>query len=231
MRLYDQRPVYLGHRGPNQESREGTKIGWVERPRLSADGNAIYGDVRLLTRHPMVPPILQAAKLNPRLFGMSHDATGTADDSGKEITAITAVESCDVVDLPATTQGFFENRNRSGAMPKNKRRLREDDDFGPNSMVDDATPGASGGDPVSDAVDLLQQALDAGDENRHAPGYLKDLQRAIDLLTPYVGDDDDEPADTSSQESRRSRSPVPTDAKGFIRALEERARRPRRRPA
>lgn len=226
LRLYENVPIYLGHSKHRDEERETAKIGWISHPRLSASGDAIFGDAHFLTKHPHVPAILQAAAQNPRLFGMSHDATGEGDAEGKRIRKIATVESCDVVDKPASTNGFFESQStrrmpmmkiKRTSRDKARRRYREDqqpdnaqqassDDFG----VDDV-PGASGDgptDPIEGAVALLQQCLDDADTSRHNPAFIDAVKSALDALQPFAGGDGDGSGgdgDVGTEESRRRR--------------------------
>jgi hypothetical protein len=238
--LYTGKPIYLNHRQGAESRSPMDKVGWIERAWLAKDG--IRGDINLLVKHPATPTILEMMQRNPRLAGFSHDAVGHGSADGRTITEIQEISSCDIVEEGATTPGgFFESAQQRGQRPmktsrrKLRRRFREGDAMTPDSpmeMTDSGTtPGAAGDDEVSQALALLQQALDGTSSARHSPDYTKALQDAIDLLTPFAGGDDDTADDDQADdygdgatESRRRRIAA---LRGGQVLLDEAARRAR----
>jgi hypothetical protein len=87
------------------------KIGWFEKVYLAADGLRSER-LNLLVTHPLVPPILEAARRNPKLFGLSHNITGETrhHDGVQEVTCIESVNSVDIVSEPSATSGLHESR-------------------------------------------------------------------------------------------------------------------------
>lgn len=88
------------------------KIGWIESPRVDADGTP-RGDAHLLKTHPLYERVMEAAERNPALFGFSHVAlceTSYGADGRERVEGLRAIESVDLVAEPATTKGIFESR-------------------------------------------------------------------------------------------------------------------------
>ena len=111
--LYEGAAVYGDHpSGRGYRSRR-DQIGWLSGVYL---GSAGLRAERLnhLTTHPLVPPIMEAAWRNPKLFGLSHNITGDVQrKSGvDEVTVIEAVNSVDVVSQRSTTSGLQESTQR-----------------------------------------------------------------------------------------------------------------------
>jgi hypothetical protein len=84
-------------------------IGWIQSVEVK-DG-VPYGDLHVLKSHPSAAMVLEAAERNPKRFGMSHNADGVVEvqEGRNVVTSINRVISVDIVQNPATTQGFFES--------------------------------------------------------------------------------------------------------------------------
>jgi hypothetical protein len=114
--LYEGAPVYGDH-GPIRGDRSvKDKIGWISGVYSDRDGSLRAERLNLLTSHPFVPPILEAAQRNPKLFGLSHNIRAETRNNGSvnEVTMIESVTSVDVVSEPSATDGFHESRREPG---------------------------------------------------------------------------------------------------------------------
>jgi hypothetical protein len=109
VRKYEGAAVYADH---GRERSVDRKLGWIESPRVDADGTP-RGDAHLLRTHPLYERVMEAAERNPALFGFSHVAlceTSTGADGRERVEELRAIESVDLVAEPATTKGLFEGR-------------------------------------------------------------------------------------------------------------------------
>ena len=112
--LYEGRPV--GVNPPSQSAVNfdrpiQDRVGWLKSVRL-ADGG-LSGDLHFLTTHPLTPMLLEAARRNPRIFGLSVNMDGrTRREGGKIIVKeIARVRSVDLVPDPVLdVGGLFESR-------------------------------------------------------------------------------------------------------------------------
>lgn len=161
-------------------------MGWLSSPRLMEDG--IYADLNLLKSDPNSSKIVEMAERNPSQVGLSHNVEGEGDivNGVYVVREIISVNSVDLVDRPATTNGLFE-----GKMKKMKSWLREDGEM----PVMTAEPDAAGGtDPDSMLAagfkevckSLLDQIID-GEVDPKAG--LKKLGAIIKTHFKLAGDD------------------------------------------
>lgn len=111
--------------------------GWLESVEVKSDG--VFGDLHYLKSHAQADVIAEAAERNPRRFGLSHNAEGrmVRKDGKNVVESIERMHSVDIVQSPATNQGFFESEN---VMTKTIRecltgtkyaKLLEDETMGP----------------------------------------------------------------------------------------------------
>jgi hypothetical protein len=110
---YEGAAIYADHGRDRSVDR---KLGWIESPRVDADGTP-RGDAHLLKTHPLYDRVMEAAERNPALFGFSHVAlceTSFGPDGRERVDGLRAVESVDLVAEPATTKGIFEDRRAGG---------------------------------------------------------------------------------------------------------------------
>lgn len=111
--LYKGRPVNLNHPGKANATAErdfGDGLGWLESIEVRPDG--VYGDLHYLKTHPAAPMLVEAARRNPKRFGLSHNAEGEVKRgaNGKNVVeSIKRVHSVDIVQTPATNEGLFES--------------------------------------------------------------------------------------------------------------------------
>lgn len=91
------------------------RIGWLENVHLEEDG--LYADLHLLTTDVSAPKILESARKNPKLFAMSHNATGIGEvrDSKYVVTEIPDVRSVDIVTEGGTTRSLRESAANDAA--------------------------------------------------------------------------------------------------------------------
>ena len=84
--------------------------GVLREVRVAEDGG-LRADLHYNKQHPMTGQLIEAAKRFPKRFGLSHVASGSTEQQGREtvVTEIEEVMSVDVVSDPATTQGLFES--------------------------------------------------------------------------------------------------------------------------
>ncbi len=203
LKLYERKRSNANHTPPGSTTSIYDRLGVWYNPRF--EGGIIKGDFHFLKSHPLAERLCEAAErpdLND-VFGFSHDAYGREEpgSNGKFIEAIESVETVDLVADPATVKGLHESiHKRRHQMSKKRKRYKEDDDA-TSFYNSGTTPGASGNDEVAQAVALLQKCVDnAG--SRHDPKFVEDVKEAIELLTPWL-DEDDNDNNGSAQESRR----------------------------
>ena len=117
--LYEGKPCYVNHPASAREVRRvEDKCGWLENIRQAGDGG-LTGDLRLLKSHPMTPRVLEAARVRPELFMLSHNAVGRErhGSRGAIIEGIARVDSVDIVSEGATCSSLFEHRYRPPPAP------------------------------------------------------------------------------------------------------------------
>jgi hypothetical protein len=110
--LYEGAACYGDHGTSSRGDRSmKDKIGWISGVYLAPDGLRA-ARLNLLTTHPLTSPILEAARRNPKLFGLSHNILGETrrKDGIDEVTVIESVVSVDVVSEPSSTNGLQESR-------------------------------------------------------------------------------------------------------------------------
>lgn len=83
---------------------------WATTVNSIVTAEGVFADLKYNKAHPMVPTILWWAENQPNVGGFSPITWGmhTVDQNGETVITIMAVESVDLVDRPATTNGFFE---------------------------------------------------------------------------------------------------------------------------
>lgn len=111
-KLYENIGVFADHphrATPDQERKVSERLGWLENIQVKRDG--LYGDLHILKSHPLAAAVFEAAERNPRLIGLSHNATGDTKrvDGRTFVERVTSVRSVDLVTDPATTRGLFES--------------------------------------------------------------------------------------------------------------------------
>lgn len=110
--LYEGASVRIDHPDDPEDQRSSDSVlGWLRDVRVVADGS-LYADLHYLREHPFASRLVEAAERNPRLLGLSHNASGDTDvdrDGTVVVHSITEVRSVDLVADPATTSGLFES--------------------------------------------------------------------------------------------------------------------------
>lgn len=120
--LYQGRVVNANHSARPGESRSVyDRCGWLKDVREDRDGG-LRADLHYLKSHPIAGPLVEAARRNPSLFGLSHTARGreTQREGKTVIESIQSVSSVDIVAEPATVAGLHESR-----LPVAKKKLSE----------------------------------------------------------------------------------------------------------
>lgn len=98
---------------------------FTENARLADDG--VYGDIKYNPKHPMIEQILWWAENKPDVAGMSPIMYGTQRKVGSRMVRTPKlVESVDLVDRPATTNGFFESRKETRNMDEDLKKALAD---------------------------------------------------------------------------------------------------------
>ncbi len=109
--LYEGRSVRANHPRKATDPRDVDDVlGQLRNVALRDDG--LYGDLHLLTQHPMYRRICEAAESMPALYGLSHNSEGEVErvDGIDVVKRIFEVRSVDLVCDPATVSGLFESR-------------------------------------------------------------------------------------------------------------------------
>lgn len=110
--LYEGASVRIDHPDDPEDQRSSDSVlGWLRDVRIGDDGS-LYADLHYLQSHPFAKRLVEAAERNPRLLGLSHNASGDTDvdrDGTVVVHSITEVRSVDLVADPATTRGLFES--------------------------------------------------------------------------------------------------------------------------
>ena len=116
---YEGVSVFVNHpEGHRENGRDlNDKIGWLENVHMDTTG--LRGDLHLLQNHPMTARTMEAARRNPGLLGLSHNAVGqiAPGRGGNDEVVVEDIEkvvSVDLVSAPATTGGLFESTQRTG---------------------------------------------------------------------------------------------------------------------
>jgi hypothetical protein len=127
-RKYEGAKVHFDHRAGDRSFRDW--VGVVENVRPGPDGRP-RGDLRLFAADPGVPKLLEAARVCPGRFGLSHviDARTRREGGVEVVEEIARVESVDIVLDPATNPGgLFEGTGAAraaGLAPAGPQTLAE----------------------------------------------------------------------------------------------------------
>lgn len=127
--LYEGASVRIDHPDDPEDQRSSDSVlGWLRDVRVGDDGS-LYADLHYLQSHPFARRLVEAAERNPRLLGLSHNASGDTDvdrDGTVVVHSITEVRSVDLVADPATTRGLFESvqsRTKHASKSKGYQRM------------------------------------------------------------------------------------------------------------
>lgn len=171
--LYEGRVVNANHQKNGQDRSAYDRLGRVTNIARREDG--LYGDLEVLTSHPLANPLFEAAERMPGIFGLSHTARGKTRSgrSGCVVESIEEVQSVDLVGDPATVSGLYESRSSKimklsdlmeslkKSRPGYSRALTEMAEAGimdPGATMPEPAPEAEAGD---ESVDHCQAILDA----------------------------------------------------------------------
>jgi len=110
--LYEGKQVNVDHRpreNPDADRSVTSRFGWLANVRATESG--LYGDLHYLEKHPVAAQVVEMARRNPSLLGLSHDAEGTLrrENGSTIVEEITRVHSVDLVSDPAATSSLFES--------------------------------------------------------------------------------------------------------------------------
>lgn len=109
--LYEGKSVRVDHPDDPEANRSSDSVlGWLRNVHIAGDG-CLYADLHYLQSHPFSRRLVEAARRNPRCFGLSHNADGDTEMRGSTMVVkeILEVRSVDLVADPATTTGLFES--------------------------------------------------------------------------------------------------------------------------
>jgi hypothetical protein len=256
--MYDGVFAYANHRHGNEDRKVEDKVGWYKNVHQTKDGG-LSADMYVLKSHPMAPRIFEAASRNPRMFMLSHDATGTEQDGsdGTVIESLQAIHSVDLVTEGATVSSLYESLMKCS--PKRECAMAGKTG-GPDGMSAITGPGGTDGPAgyggvmdhgkgvMTRIMNIVNVSLGAADSKALDADYLSDLQDIADICDKYTGDDDDtsdapgddgmianpdEVMDDSSQESRSfwSKHPGANSVPRGVKAFMERlAKADRQKP-
>lgn len=103
------------------DSNPDQRIGWFTNIR-HVPGQGVFGRYNLLKSDPLTAKVFEAAKRNPELFAMSHNAygKGTVIDGWFVIDELSQVDSIDLCKDGGTTASLIESRKRQGSQPMKK---------------------------------------------------------------------------------------------------------------
>jgi len=123
-RLYEGAKVNLDHPSktdPHADRSIADRLGVLRNIERRSDG--VYGDLHMLTSHPLAAMVMEAAEKFPDTLGLSQNAHGQVRKERGEtiVETIEVVHSVDLVQDPATVAGLFESlENKEPAMAKKK---------------------------------------------------------------------------------------------------------------
>ena len=122
--LYEEAPVFILHPNSLEKSVGSRKLydhfGSLRAIRERQNGKGLYADLHVKLSHPMADSVLDAVRRGEAKFGLSHNATCDFNEHGTEVVKISAVNSVDLVDEPATTNNLFE-----GEETMSEKQLKE----------------------------------------------------------------------------------------------------------
>lgn len=119
--LYENRVVYVDHRkGAPAERSLLEAFGHLKS--LRREGEKVVGDLHYLKTHAAAPQLLERIEREMPI-GLSHDAEGPMDRTGRIVEDLTHVYSVDLVLNPATNQSLFESEGRR--VPKTIKQILE----------------------------------------------------------------------------------------------------------
>jgi len=114
--LYEEAKVNVNHpRGGALAPRDyQDRLGVIRHVRLRS-GEGLFGDLHFNPKHALAEQLVWDAENNPRNVGFSHNVLARLSRQGDTtiVEEITRVQSVDLVADPATTQGLFEQAERS----------------------------------------------------------------------------------------------------------------------
>lgn len=130
--LYEGVSVRLDHPAdPDDQRSVEEPFGWLRNVRVGPDGG-LFADLHYLASHPFAARLVEAAKRNPSLYSLSHNADGATTEGADGVVTvheITEVRSVDLVTDGATTRSLFEShrprRGRRGETMPQKTTLKE----------------------------------------------------------------------------------------------------------
>lgn len=216
--LYEGKVVNANHSTRAGDRSVYDRVGWLENVRQESDGG-LRADLHYLKAHSLAAPLVEAARRNPCLFGLSHTARGNQVYKGGEnvIESIDSVSSVDLVAEPATVSGLHESRNTpvkltvkalceqlKAKRPKYASLITEMAESGilsPGAMMD-APPAAAEAPP--EAVDHVQALRDAAKAVLDDTTLdMKSMVQKIKKILKIIGGDqggDPPPMDDSSSD-------------------------------
>ena len=243
-KLYEGLAVNVDHpsrKDPVGDRSSRDRIGWLENVQVKDDG--IYADLHLLKSDSLTDKLFEAAERNPRLFGLSHNATGqwTLEGDTAVIVEIRSVRSVDIVADGGSVSSLFESqRNQvkpashaaAGRARSSAHPLFENEKEGypmPEDMAMD-----SGATPAADGRSLLAQALAAlaasGDMSDHElAGKIHKLMKPEEAAPEPAAETkemDEEPAKEEKKEDDMKESLKTTETKApeVVRLTESKAK-------
>jgi len=106
-----------GHHDPPGSRSLADRLGVLRNVKVQTTG--VYGDLFLLTGHPLASMVMEAAAKMPGTLGLSHNAEGEIRTEGGRtiVETIAGVHSVDLVQNPATVAGLFENTDDPQTTP------------------------------------------------------------------------------------------------------------------
>lgn len=127
-KLYEGLKVNADHPdrdAPGKDRSVRDRLGKIINTRIV--GGELFGDLQLLSTHPMAETLFEAAEKMPDAFGLSHNAYGRGEiENGRYVIhEIVSVRSVDVVADAGTTRSLFESEEVMSAKKTTLRQLTE----------------------------------------------------------------------------------------------------------
>ena len=127
-KLFEGVPLRIDHHGKeggmDMPTDPSIKDVWATSENVTTSPMGVRGDVRYNPHHPLIESILWWAENQPNIGGFSPVTWGLHSTvNGESVIDIMKVESVDLVDRPATTNGFYEQEKTMD--PKDILKLQE----------------------------------------------------------------------------------------------------------
>jgi hypothetical protein len=178
--LYEGKQINIDH--PSRASEPTSvarRFGWLEGVYQDTDGGLRARKLHYLKSHPLAAPVVEAARRNPALLGLSHNAQGK-ERRGKDgigvIESIEAVHSVDLVADPATVAGLHEGKKMRSTVSQLIEDLRYTRPGVSRALTEMAEAGLVSADTPMDAPPAPE---DGGEDADHETALKTGFRAAI----------------------------------------------------